>query len=147
MKLGKKILLLLLLAVFLLPALSRGEEYSGYGNPVTIVTLGQVKVKAEVVSTPEKVYLGLGNRKELPPGRGMLFVLPHLEVQVFCMRGMQFPLDLLWLRSGRVVGLDLNISPNFPGEIISPVPVQYVLEVPAGFCQRQGIKVGTPVSW
>jgi uncharacterized membrane protein (UPF0127 family) len=143
----RKILLLLLLAVFLLPGPLRGEEYSAYGNPVTTVTLGGVKVKAEVVSTPEKLYLGLGNRKELPQGKGMLFVMPHLEVQVFCMRGMQFPLDLIWLRSGQVVGLALNISPNFPGDIISPVPVKYVLEVPAGFCERRSIKVGTPVSW
>lgn len=143
----RKILLLLLLAVFLLPGPLPGEEYSAYGNPVTTITLGQVKVKAEVVSSPEKVFLGLGNRKELPPGRGMLFVMPNLEVQVFCMRGMQFPLDLLWLRSGQVVGLALNISLNFPGEIVSPLPVQYVLEVPAGFCEKQGIKVGTPVSW
>jgi uncharacterized membrane protein (UPF0127 family) len=46
-----------------------------------------------------------------------------------------------------VVGLDKNISPQYPGNIASPVPVKYVLEVPAGFCDRYGIQPGIPASW
>jgi uncharacterized membrane protein (UPF0127 family) len=41
------------------------------------------------------LYLGLSHRRDLPDGRGMLFIMPALEVQTFCMRGMQFPLDIL----------------------------------------------------
>jgi uncharacterized membrane protein (UPF0127 family) len=147
MEYKKIIWVVLLLAVALLLAGAGGEEYSPYGNPYTVVTIGQVKVKAEVVSSPEKLFLGLGQRPGLPEGQGMLFVMPRMEVQTFCMRGMRFPLDLIWLRQGQVAGLARNIAPDYPGVMVSPVPVNYVLEVPAGFCDRHGIKVGDPARW
>lgn len=134
-------------AILLLAALAGGQEVSEYGNPFTWVTVGPVKVKAEVVKSPEKLYLGLGQRKELPEGRGMLFVMPSTETQHFCMRGMQFPIDFIWIVQGKVAGLDQNIDPIYPGNLISPEPVNYVLEAPAGFADKYGVKVGDRVSW
>jgi len=131
---------------FSLP-LSAGEEISEYGNTFQWVTVGLVAVKAEVVKSPAKLYLGLGNRKELPEGRGMLFFMPQVQVQNFCMRAMQFPIDIIWIVGGNVAGLEKNISPQFPGTLCSPQPVNYVLEVPGGFSDRYGINVGDPVSW
>jgi len=124
-----------------------GAELSGYGNPLVRVTVGQVAVQAEVVQSPGKVYLGLGYRKELPEGRGMLFFMPQVEPQNFCMRGMQFPIDIIWIVRGKIVGLEKNVSPQFPGTLCSPEPVNHVLEVPGGFCDRSGIKVGDAVRW
>ncbi len=125
-----------------------GEELSEYGNPFIWVTLGNVRVKAEVVGTPEKLYLGLGRRPELPEGRGMLFILPRREVQDFCMRDMRFALDFIWLAPGRVAGLTPNVSPlDQEACYQSPEPVAFVLEVPAGFCERHGIRVGDPATW
>lgn len=141
------LLLFLLLAAFFLPSTTTGENLSPSGNPYTWVKVGPVRVQAEVVSSPEKLYQGLSGRPDLPAGRGMLFVMPELAVQSFCMRGMRFPLDILWLAPGRVVGLAKNISPRYPGSITSPAPVQFVLEVPAGFCDRYGIQPGTPAEW
>ena len=123
------------------------EELSEYGNPFTWVTVGQAPVKAEVVKTPDKIFTGLGYRKNLPEGRGMLFIMPETAFQVFCMRGMEFPLDILWLAPGKVVGLEKNISPQYQGNLASPAPVNHVLEVPGGFCVKYGIKVGDRVSW
>jgi uncharacterized membrane protein (UPF0127 family) len=133
------------LALAAVPA--EGEEISEYGNPFVWVTVGPVKVKAEAVATPEKLYRGLGYRQELPDGRGMLFFLPATAVQNFCMRGMAFPLDILWIVDGKVVGMEAKVAPTFPGTLRSPRPVNYVLEVPGGFAERYGIKVGDPVSW
>jgi uncharacterized membrane protein (UPF0127 family) len=136
----------LLLLVAAAGAIS-AEERSEYGNPFTWVTLGQVKVKAEAVQSPQKTYLGLSHRKELPEGRGMLFAMPAKELQRFCMRGMNFPLDFIWLVPGKVAGLAQNVPADFPGEICSPEPVSHVLEVPAGFIERYGIQVGDPAHW
>jgi uncharacterized membrane protein (UPF0127 family) len=141
------ILALAITAFLLLSLVTRGEELSAWGNPCTTVSLGGVKVKAEVVTSPVKIYLGLSYRQELPEGCGMLFVMPAEEVQVFCMRGMRFPLDIIWLGHERVAGLEKNVSPQYSGELSSPAPVGYVLEVPGGFCDRHGIKVGDRVSW
>jgi uncharacterized membrane protein (UPF0127 family) len=138
---------LLLVVLCLGPSRAGGEELSEYGNPFTWVALGQVSVKAEVVKTPEKVYLGLSYRKELPEGRGLLFVMPQTEVQSFCMRGMLFPIDIIWLMPGKVVGIEKNVSPQFQGDLVSPAPVKYVLEVPGGFADKYGLKAGDKASW
>ena len=100
-----------------------------------------------MVTTTEKIFRGLGYRSQLPAGQGMLFLMPEVATQVFCMRGMEFAIDILWLVPGRVVGLEKNVSPQFAGDLTSPEPVNYVLEVPAGFCDQHGVKVGDQVSW
>lgn len=138
---------LMVCAWLLLPGAAGAEEFSEYGNAFTWVTIGDVQIRAEVVASPEKLYLGLGNRPGLPEGRGMLFFMPALAVQYFCMRDMQFPIDIVWLLPGKVAGIARNVPPDYHGELASPVPVQHVLEVPGGFCDRYGIKVGDPVRW
>lgn len=136
---------LILLMAAGLPATA--QQLSPFGNPVITVLVRNVAVQAEVVSSPEKLYLGLSHRLNLPEGTGMLFVMPQAEVQNFCMRGMQFPLDFLWIADGRVAGLAKDVAADFPGTITSPVPVKYVLEVPAGFIDRHGVRVDEPVTF
>lgn len=123
------------------------QEVPEQGNSWVWVTIGKVKVKAETVNTPDRIYLGLSHRRELPEGRGMLFLLPEMQIQTFCMRGMQFPLDFIWIADGRVAGLTRNVPATFPGDLPSPIPVKSVLEVPGGFVDRYHIKVGDNVSW
>jgi uncharacterized protein len=141
----------LLLAALAGPGAGAGpagqQAVSEHGNPWVTVTLGKVTVKAEAVRTPERLYLGLSGREELPEGRGMLFFMPAKEVQTFCMRGMRLPLDLIWISGGRVAGITRDVPRTFPGNLTSPEPVSQVLEVPAGFADRHGIKAGDPVDW
>jgi uncharacterized membrane protein (UPF0127 family) len=124
-----------------------GKEVSPQGNPWVWVSIGHVKIKAEAVSTSGKLYLGLSYRRNLPEGRGMLFIMPTVEKQIFCMRGMRFPLDLIWIVDGRVAGITRNVPPTFPGELPSPRPVNFVLEVPGGFAAKYGLKTGDRVKW
>lgn len=142
---------LLLGSLVLTAVLQAGEnpaEQSEYGNPFTWVTIGKAKVKAEVVKSMDKTYLGLGKRPELPEGRGMLFVMPSLAVQNFCMRDMRFDIDFIWIVSNRVAGITKNASHQDKLACYNaPEPVNFVLEVPAGFCDRHGIKVGDKASW
>lgn len=100
-----------------------------------------------MVESPAKLYLGLSYRPALPPGRGMLFVLPEAEIQQFCMRGMRFALDVIWIAEGRVAGCEKNIAADDAGILTSPVPVKYVLEVPGGFCDRHKITPADEVSF
>jgi uncharacterized protein len=138
----------LLLTVIPGPAGGAGEpKVSEHGNPWVWVSLGKVTVQAEAVRTPERIYLGLSYRRELPEGRGMLFFMPGKAVQSFCMRGMRLPLDLIWISDGGVVGVTRDVPATFPGELISPAPAEQVLEVPGGFADRHGIKTGDRVKW
>ncbi len=145
----------LLLAVFFLllcclPGSPRGQtqgqKISEYGNPLVRLAVRDVPLVVEVVSTPEKLYLGLSHRPGLPEGRGMLFLMGSLDRHVFCMRDMHFPIDIIWIADGRVAGVHENLSPRDPGGFQAPTPVSWVLEVPAGFARRHGIKVGDPVA-
>jgi uncharacterized protein len=138
---------LLLAALFGLAGLAEGQEFSEPGNPLVRVTVGKVAVQAEAVKTPERLYLGLSHRSELPEGRGMLFFMPAREIQTFCMRDMRLPLDFIWISDGRVAGLTRDVPASFPGVVTSPTPVTHVLEVPAGFADRHGIKAGDRVRW
>ncbi len=63
------------------------------------------------------------------------------------MRGMRFPIDIIWIHDGEVVGIEKNIPVplNYRDslkEINSPSEVNLVLEVNAGFCEKYGIKKG-----
>jgi uncharacterized membrane protein (UPF0127 family) len=115
---------------------------SAAGNPMIPLRLNKTVVQAEVVFTPEKLYLGLGGRQQLPPGSGMLFIMPNLEVQEFCMRGMLIPIDIIWLAQERVIGFHQNLSPKDSGYFKSPGPADLVLEVPAGFVASAGLRIG-----
>lgn len=141
----------LLLAALAGPAIGAGGEggqgVSEHGNPWVRVRVGEVTLQAEAVRSPEKLYLGLSYRSELPERRGMLFFMPAKQMQTFCMRGMRFPLDLIWISDGRVAGITPNVPPTFPGNLTSPGPVTHVLEVPGGFAHQYGIKAGDRVRW
>jgi uncharacterized membrane protein (UPF0127 family) len=134
--------------VWLLVGLSGGStsawasDKSAADNPIILLRLNKTVVQAEVVFTPEKLYLGLGGRQQLPPGSGMLFIMPNLEVQEFCMRGMLIPIDIIWLAQDRVIGFHQNLSPNDSGYFQSPGPADLVLEVPAGFVASAGLQIG-----
>ena len=123
----------------------RAQEFSKYGNPLATVTVKKVPVVAEVVNTPKKLYQGLSHRKELPEGRGMLFLMEAARRHAFCMRDMHFPIDIIWIADGKVAGLHQKLSPGDKGSFRAPVPVPVVLEVPGGFVGRYGIKIGDPV--
>jgi uncharacterized membrane protein (UPF0127 family) len=130
-----------------LSGMAGGQEVSEYGNPWVWVKVGQVTVKAEAVRTPAQLYQGLSHRRELPEGQGMLFFMPEKEMQTFCMRGMRFPLDFIWISEGRVVGLTRHVPPTFSGALTSPKPTNFVLEVPGGFTVKYGVKLGDQVQW
>jgi uncharacterized membrane protein (UPF0127 family) len=124
-----------------------GAGLSEYGNPLIPVTVKGVAVTAEVVESPAKLYLGLSHRNSLPQGLGMLFVMPAAEVQQFCMRGMLFAIDIIWISEGRVAGCEKNIAADDARILTSPEPVKFVLEVPAGFCDRYQIGTADEVSF
>ncbi len=142
----RSILAVLLFLAALGAAPAVGQEYSEAGNLLTHLTVKGVPVTAEVVSTPEKTYLGLGRRQNLPEGTGMLFLLSKMARQTFCMRDMLISIDIIWIADGKVAGFAPKLSPSDRGVFTSPVPVRLVLEVPGGFAERHGIKVGDPVT-
>ena len=126
----------------LLPVLA---EAGGRGE----VRIGRVAVTVEVARTETEKVRGLSGRDRLAPDRGMLFVYEAPGRPLIWMRGMRFPLDILWIRDGRVVDLVRGAKAPAPGEAPQEFApredIQYVLEVTAGFVDRHGIAVGDQV--
>ncbi len=87
---------------------------------------------------------GLGDRVALPAEQGMLFIFPEPGIYPFWMKGMRFPLDIIWLAApSTVVHVEKNVSPDtYPKIYASLSPADYVLEVNAGVVEKNGIKAG-----
>lgn len=115
--------------------------------------INDVFVYAKVASTDEARAKGLGGVKKLNWYDGMLFVFPEKDVQAtFWMKDMIMPIDIIWINDDKIVKIDKNVQPepNKTDEQLkrytSKTPIDYVLEVSAGFCDGNNIKVGQTLS-
>lgn len=121
-------------------------------RPIThLVTVGDQAYTVEIAATPEEQALGLSNRDDLDANSGMLFPFMPPHSASFWMKDMRFPIDIVWIAGGKVVGVEKNTPPPQPGAETrslptyeSPQPVDYVLELKAG--QSQFFKVGDDVT-
>ena len=117
-------------------------------NTVEIASKTGVHVfTVEIADTEAERERGLMFRKELPPGRGMLFDF-HREQQVgFWMKNTLIPLDMIFIdRRGRIVNIAQDAKPMSEDVIMSGGQVRAVLEVIAGTVRRLGIQPGDRVS-
>lgn len=99
-----------------------------------VVKIGVRQWVVEQAPTKESRILGLGFRDSLSPGTGMLFLFPDIGPgkHAFWMEGIRFPLDIAWIRDGRIVFLERNI-PADSRDIFHPSEdADAVLEVNAG---------------
>lgn len=117
------------------------EVFSIHGNLIKKIHIRDVLVKAEMVKTDAKKEKGLSGRDGLAEGRGMLFEMSGGSVQTFWMKGMRFPIDIIWIKNERVIGCEKNISPSDTRVFAPPSDAGYVLEVQAGFCDEHKVEV------
>jgi len=102
----------------------------------------------EVANTPTKRELGLGERDSLPADHGMYFPFEIAQKWVFWMKGMRFPIDIVWIRDGKVVDIHRSVPPPkvLPLETYSPIePADAVLELNAGVTADIGLEPGDEV--
>lgn len=105
-------------------------------------TITQGDAQAYVVSVADNSLerargLSKSEPSDLGDAVGMLFVYDNAEPRTFTMRGMNYNLDFLWLKNGRIVKIDQNVPAPGPGEepeTVSsyPLDVDMVIEMPAG---------------
>ncbi len=108
-------------------------------------------IRVDVAATELQKQKGLGGRTSLAENEGMLFPYDHKEQYNFWMRGMLIPLDFVWIDGKVVADLTEHVQPPRNGEnpvIVKPaVPVDKVLEVPAGTISRLEIVRGDTVEF
>jgi uncharacterized membrane protein (UPF0127 family) len=113
------------------------------------VTMRGQTFKVEVADNDAKQELGLGDRDSLSADHGMYFPFATAKYWVFWMKGMRFPIDIIWIQEGKVVDVspDAPVEPGLPVKTYSPIePADAVLEVNAGTASRIGLQKGDEVS-
>ena len=108
------------------------------------VKIAGQNVEVGLAATLKSQTQGLSGRKSLGENEGMLFVFDHAGVYPFWMKDMNFAIDIIWLDENyRVVYIKKNAEPSSYPETFSPeMEAKYVLEVVAGFSDKNNLKVG-----
>jgi len=111
----------------------------------TVLTVGDHKVTAEVVVTPEQRALGLMHRFSLKPDHGMLFVFERSEPLSFWMKNTFIPLSIAFIGAdGRIVNIE-DMKPQTEDTHWSKGPALYALEMRKGWFAEKGIGPGAVV--
>ena len=102
------------------------------------IKIGDQIIVAEVVKSKTDKEKGLSGRGTIGVNEGMLFLFDKEGSYGFWMKGMKFPIDIIWIWDDEIVGFEENIDPQI-GAIEAdlkfyypPEPVDKVLELKAG---------------
>ncbi|MBI2601368.1 DUF192 domain-containing protein [Candidatus Daviesbacteria bacterium] len=109
-------------------------------------------LRVEIADTLTKRTKGLGGRESLASGSGMLFMFPEEKQYSFWMKGLKFPIDIIWIKDQKVADIIKNVPPPQEGQednelpIYQPnQPVDMVLEVNVGTVDMLGIQIGDTI--
>lgn len=116
------------------------------------VVFGNTSIDIEVSDTIATRQLGLSYRESLDQNSGMLFVFDSYNIEYFWMKDMKFPLDIIWIKDDTIVDISKNVPTPKVEVPLNQLPtyspkekVNYVLEVNAGFADKNKIKIGDRV--
>ncbi len=103
-------------------------------------------IYVEIADDPSEQSRGLMFRNNLELNNGMLFVFDDEKNRSFWMKNTLIPLDMIFMDEKLgVVDIKGNIQPcvtEICQSYISEQPAKYVLEVNAGYVQRNGVDIG-----
>lgn len=144
-------ILLTLLFVYIYAHKDRGGEYAEpyrYADGVMTLESG-TRVSLEFVESFADRVRGLSKQQSIGESEGLLFFFPSMDTHGIWMKDMYFPIDIIWLDEDlRVVDIKKNADPSsytsaIDAEVFSPrTPSRYVLEVSAGFSDKNNLKIG-----
>lgn len=126
------------------------RAYGAYW-PKTIVKIGGKEIKVLVADTAAHRFKGLSGKKDLGKYGGMLFVFANKGQHSIVMRDMKFSLDIVWADETGIIDFAKNvpIEPNKEEKDLikyySRLPSTLVLELPAGYAEKNGLKIGDKI--
>jgi len=102
-----------------------------------------INIKALIADNKKKTTQGLMFVESMPEDVGMLFVFePSRRVSMW-MKNTPQSLDILFIQSdGTIINLAKNTTPYSLKSISSKGRIKWVLELTAGFSEKQGVRVG-----
>ena len=131
--------------------IAQGSPSEGQGQRLPITAkamLGKEEIALEVAQTLQQQSLGLMYRQALPQNQGMLFVFESPRYVRFWMKNVSIPLDMIFLREGKIVAIAAEVPPckNDPCATYGPeTPIDQVIELAQGRAAELEVKVGDRV--
>jgi uncharacterized membrane protein (UPF0127 family) len=117
----------------------------------TVIIRG-IEIVVDIAETNEEIIQGLSGRKSLGVNEGMLFLFESNSMLSFWMKDMLIPIDIIWIADNSIVDIHKNIpapdaeTPYANLPLYTPEkPINYVLEVNAGFAEQNNFNVGDTV--
>jgi uncharacterized membrane protein (UPF0127 family) len=102
----------------------------------------------EIADTDAERMRGLMDRQTLPDNAGMLFIFPNEELRSFWMKNTYISLDIIYINSRKeIVSIQKYTQPKSTYSIPSEKPAMYVLEVNAGYSDKNGIDSGDIINF
>lgn len=118
------------------------------GHGAAAVAFGHRELNLQIADTEPERNQGLSNLDAVP-GDGMLFVFDGAGDYAIWMKDTRIPLDILWLRDGRVVHIEADVQPE-PGVADSSLTIYQspessdaIIELAAGQAGELGLKPGS----
>lgn len=160
---NKKLLGLLLLAIFLLVGFvlfkkpSKNLTLEVIQPPqiveqvkdIKYVLISGQKIKVDLAITEQERNKGLSLRPFLSDDVGMLFVFDKASKYFFWMKEMNFPIDIIWIgEDKKIVYIKKDAKPESYPEVFGPsIDAKYVLEVVSGFSDKYNLKEGDEIDF
>ena len=149
-KRNKTIIAILILSLASIFMMISCEKNPNSKLPVKTLTIQKqdgtcVEVKAEIADTDESRQFGYMEREKIPEGTGMLFVFDRDQILSFWMKNTPHPLSIAYIDSRGKIRNIYDMTPFSLASVVSTVSVRYALEVPQGWFEKVGVKVGDTV--
>ena len=113
---------------------------------------GEIKIDSKNLSVGIaddncKQNLGLSGKISLADDTGMFFVFKMPGNYGFWMKDMNFPLDIVWMDDNfGIIGIEKALATStYPNIYGKKYFAKYVLEIPAGYSDKNNIKIGDKI--
>jgi len=153
----KKIFLVfgLLLAIVVFVFIYQKGKYNNmfaFSKNIASVKGSSITIRNQTFSlllakTDHEKELGLGGRDSIPQDEGMYFPFITPGFYSFWMKGMKFPLDIIYFKGNQITTIYNNLQnpslQNDTWQIVQPVSASDgVLEVNAGLAKKYNFQIG-----
>lgn len=117
-----------------------------------IAEIGGFVINTDIALTDKQKQDGLSIRNNMQENEGMMFVFKEPKQQSFWMKGMKFPIDIIWLDANlSIVHIEKNLQPcesfiSCPSYRPSSNAL-FVLETVSGFADSHDLKIGKKINF
>ncbi len=146
------VIILAIVSFYLKPFFAESEKkiLTVYGEQSR--TIGNQTFEVGIADNALTRAQGLSGRPPLGEREGLFFLFSSAGNYGFWMKGMNFPIDIVWINGDKVIGFSENLQPE-PSKNIFNFSIYYppgeadkVLEINAGAVKKYNLQIGDKIN-